>query len=86
MNKEHQPLDSFNFSSPGIYKIKIEGELPKAYSMKLSGMQITISNPSKKNSYTTLVGMLKDQTALSGILNTLYELQMPLLLVKKVGN
>ena len=45
-------------------------------------MHITTRNHGDQGEMTTLVGRVKDQAELSGVLNTLYELQLPLLSVK----
>jgi hypothetical protein len=42
-------------------------------------MVITRAYTDKKHPLTILVGRLQDQAALSGVLNTLYDLRMPLL-------
>jgi len=47
-------------------------------------MAITAETTADKPSVTIMVGHLTDQAALSGILNTLYELHMPLLTVENL--
>jgi len=61
-------------SKPGIYRIVIEGRVAASFSARLENMQITESRADDGIVTTTLVGRLSDQAALSGILNTLYEL------------
>jgi len=45
-------------------------------------MKITMSSQGDEGVSATLVGRLKDQAELSGVLNTLYELHLPLLSVE----
>ena len=61
-------------SKPAVYQIEIEGRIPGSFSTRLEGMQITESQSEDGIVKTILVGRLRDQAALSGILNTLYEL------------
>jgi hypothetical protein len=44
-------------------------------------MRITVDYSSKQRPFSTLVGRLKDQGALAGVLSTLYELHMPVISV-----
>jgi hypothetical protein len=45
-------------------------------------MKVTTSSQGDEEVFATLVGRLKDQAELSGVLNTLYELHLPLLSVE----
>ena len=64
---------------PAIYQIHVRGRLPATWSDRIGGMQITeIRGPDGKPE-TILVGRLADQATLAGILNTLYELHLPVL-------
>jgi hypothetical protein len=64
---------------PAIYRIQIRGRLDTSWSDRISGMQITEIHGSDGQPETILVGRLADQAALSGILNSLYELHLPVL-------
>jgi hypothetical protein len=48
-------------------------------------MNITIQDDENNSPVTVLLGRLRDQAALQGILNNLYELHMPVLLVEQLG-
>lgn len=61
------------------YRINVQGCLDEIWSDRLAGMQITITIQVYSDPITTLVGQLKDQSELIGVLNGLYELRMPLL-------
>lgn len=78
-----QPRKSFSFDCPTVYKIKVQGWIDPAWSDKLEGM--TISTDIRKDDMviTTLEGELMDQAALAGVLNTLYELHLPIHSIKR---
>jgi hypothetical protein len=58
----------------------------ESWSDRLAGMRITPGLPEKDPPVSsTLEGHLRDQTQLSGVLNSLYELHLPILLVEYLG-
>ena len=64
---------------PAIYRIRVQGKLDAKLVDRLGGMQITEVSKTDKGRETILVGRIVDQAMLSGILNSLYELHMPVL-------
>ncbi len=64
---------------PAIYRIRVRGRLDASYSDRIGGMQITESVGADGAPETILVGRVVDQAALSGILNFLYDLHLPVL-------
>ena len=74
--------EKFSFIGPAVYQIKVQGELRKKSSGHVGGMQIEISYKKENNPISTLTGSLQDQAALSGILNSLYEMHLVVLSVK----
>jgi hypothetical protein len=83
MSNKHMPL---TMASPADYRIVVSGRLNERYSSRLGGMNITVLNDDETSPVTTLLGRLRDQAALLGILNNLYELHMPVLLVEQLGS
>ena len=67
---------------PATYRIRAQGQLHHSKSNILAGMSITTSFQEDEGVVATLVGRLKDQAELSGVLNTLYEMHLPLLSVE----
>ena len=67
---------------PATYRIRAQGELNESKSSFLAGMSITTSSQEDGGVVATLVGRIKDQAELSGVLNTLYEMHLPLLSVE----
>jgi len=77
-----QQIGSIKFKKPGKYRIEVEGRLDEHWSDRLAGMRITASGSEDETQLTSLVGHLRDQAQLSGVLNSLYELHLPILLVE----
>jgi hypothetical protein len=69
------------FDGPGRYRICVQGYLDHSWSDRLGGMQIQAPDPEAPQQVTTLTGELIDQAALSGVLNTIYDMHMTLLSV-----
>jgi hypothetical protein len=74
---------SFPFNRPGNYRIRVLGSLDQSCSERLCGMRIMSSDmKDQKEPITELVGMVRDQAELAGILETLYEKHFTLLSVE----
>jgi len=74
--------EQFTFDDPAIYQIRVRGQIKARWSDRLEGMTISVAAPEGGRPVTTLEGKLTDQAALAGVLNTLYELHLPVLEVK----
>jgi hypothetical protein len=75
----------FAFNSSGKYRIRVLGLLDESWSDRLGGLHISGEKIDvQKGPITELVGMLRDQAELSGILETLYEMHLTLLSVEKL--
>jgi hypothetical protein len=73
------------FDRPGKYRISVQGYLDESWSERLGDMTITTSSQGSQGQVTMLVGKLRDQAELSGVLNTLYELHLTLLSVEFIN-
>jgi hypothetical protein len=78
-------VHQLTFDGPGRYRICIKGYLDESRSEWLGGLQISTQSKSDPSTVTALVGELSDQAALSGILNAIYEMHLPLLSVEYLG-
>jgi hypothetical protein len=67
---------------PATYRIYVKGHLVSDWSDRLADMKIESSVAPNGQETTTLEGRLADQAALFGVLNTLYELHLPVLSVE----
>lgn len=70
-----------SMEGPAIYRIRVEGNIKTNWAPRLEGMNITPVQGEKGQMESILVGRLADQSALAGLLNTLYELHRPVLSV-----
>jgi hypothetical protein len=75
-------MGRINFSGPGHYRIEVQGELGSNWSDRLGGLRVFPSSSDKDDKVTAIEGRISDQAALVGVLNTLYELHLPLLSVR----
>jgi hypothetical protein len=66
---------------PATYRISVGGRIDADWSERLEGMTVTTTGGRDSPDTTTLEGRLPDQAALTGVLNTLYELHLPVLSV-----
>ncbi|UCD99248.1 MAG: hypothetical protein JSV42_00560 [Chloroflexota bacterium] len=84
---ENASIKKISVDQSAIYTIRVMGKLDKSWSERLSGMTILSYNTVHKDGMdvTTLTGKLQDQTELAGVLNTLYNLRLPLLSVEYLG-
>jgi hypothetical protein len=79
-----QTAPSFVFDRQAVYRIRVGGHLAASWSDRLAGMIISQEMSDEGLPTTTLVGELCDQASLAGVLNTLYELHRPVLLVERL--
>ena len=76
--------ESLEFEKPATYRIRVTGHIDDSLSDQLGGMIITRAFTGERRPITILVGHIQDQAALSGVLNELYELHLPLLTVESL--
>ncbi len=69
-------------SGPARYRIRVRGSLSTEWAERLGGMSCSNASGAGGEPETHLEGCLQDQAALSGVLNALYELHLPVLLVE----
>jgi hypothetical protein len=67
---------------PAVYRIRIQGILDKNWSDYYSGMAIEHEGDPKGYAMTILMGRVADQSALIGVLNSLYDIGYPILSVE----
>jgi hypothetical protein len=70
--------------TPSTYHIEVEGYLDESWSDHLAGMRIKTRKRADQSTVTTLVGRIRDQSALAGLLNSLYEFHLPILSVQNI--
>lgn len=72
------------FDRPGLYQIRVVGELYKCWIDHLEGLEISTTSWGRHRLVTQISGWLADQTALSGLLDLLTELSMVILSVERI--
>ena len=73
----------FRRNQPHAYRIIVQGVLAANWSDRLGGMRIeSLSGDGRCPTVTVLEGLILDQAQLSGVLNTLYDLRLPVLSVE----
>jgi len=72
------------FDCPGkyCYCIRVQGFLDESWSDRLAGLRITTCHTEDHEPISELVGQVRDQAELAGVLNTLYDLHLTLLTVE----
>ena len=78
--------NEIEFGGPAIYRIVVKGDLGQEWSDRLAGMKITTTHGKGESPHTALVGPLRDQAELNGVLDTLYSLHLSILRVEQVGD
>ena len=76
---------NLKFDEAAVYRIRVIGHIDERLSEQLGGMIVTHAFTSDSRPITILTGSLMDQAALSGVLNEIYELHMPLLTVESMS-
>ncbi|NOR26684.1 MAG: hypothetical protein GQ542_20300 [Desulforhopalus sp.] len=84
MNSFSQENKSVSFSSDAYYKICVLGDIDASWSDRLGGMSIESALSADKKHITFLEGRVTDQAELIGIVNSLYQMRLPLLSVSLV--
>lgn len=72
------------FDRPAFYQIIVQGRIDPTWQDRLEGLAILSIDREPSPPITTLQGKLTDQSALAGVLNTLYELHLPVLSVNRL--
>jgi hypothetical protein len=73
------------FDRPGLYQIRVAGELDERWLAHLEGLEISNTFWSNYKSVTQISGWLADQTALSGLLDLLNDLGKVILTVERMN-
>ena len=72
-------------SGPAKYRIRVHGRLRPDLSGRLENLKITNLSRDDGDTESLLEGPLLDQAALAGVLNTLYELHLPVISADYLG-
>ena len=70
---------------PVSYQIQVQGRLSQTWADYLGSMDVSVSGE-REQAVTTLLGQVRDQAALMGLLNSLYYLGFSLLSLEYQAN
>jgi hypothetical protein len=84
VKSKHQ-LEHLSMKGAAYYRIRVRGELDTKFSDRLEGMHIETSFRKDGRAETVLEGCLNDQSAFSGVLNTLYDMHLPVVSADCLG-
>ena len=79
---DSQLWNDLKFESSASYRIRVQGHLDDNWSDRLGGMVITRAFTEDKQPMSILIGHLRDQAALSGVMNALYGLHLSVISVE----
>ena len=79
-NKDAQRMGSEPELKQAVYRIEVEGRLDESWSGWFSGMTLT-----SQDDVSTLTGPLADQAALRGLLSKIWDLNLTLVSVLRLG-
>jgi len=65
------------------YEIRVRGELDGEWASTFEGMTLTVEGRETDHLITTLAGPVADQSALRGILNRLWDLNLTVISVRR---
>jgi len=79
---DSQSWKNLKFEAPAPYRIRVLGHLDDSWSDRLGGMVLTRAFTADKQPMSILIGHLRDQAALSGVMNALYGLHLSVISVE----
>ena len=77
-------LDDLEFGGPAHYRIVVQGVLDDMWRERLAGLSVTTVERGARAAHTVLVGHIRDQAELRGVIETLHGLHLPILRVEQV--
>ena len=75
----------YSFTRPAIYKIGGQGKIDYKLADRMLGLQLNVEKGEGQKYFSTLIGKIDDQAALSGILNMLYNMHITVISVQMLS-
>ena len=79
---QERPKKRLTLGMPATYRIQVQGFLEKRWVERLGDMSISYRGRKDQAPVSILMGRVRDQAELMGVVNGLYELQLPIMLVE----
>jgi hypothetical protein len=73
-----------DFGDPAVYRVVVQGSLTQAWVDRMADMKITAVSQGSSAPHTELRGLVRDQAELSGVLETLHSLHLPIVKLERV--
>jgi len=70
---------------PAVYRIRVPGRMDPKWSGYLQGMTVSVLEEKDQEAFTELSGLLPDQAALMGVLQQLYNRNIPVFSVECIS-
>ena len=84
VERDKQVKDHSSRNHASIYRVCVAGTLSSRWENRLGDLQVVREEGNGTSEQTLLMGTVRDQAELLGILNTLHELHLPILLIEAV--
>lgn len=81
---DFKKLKNLGFMAPATYRIKVQGNIDSHLLDYLNGMKLVKEENINSRPISILKGELRDQSALSGILNSLYNMHFAIISVEQL--
>jgi hypothetical protein len=82
---ENAAKERLKMEDPVTYRICVQGCLEDVWADRLANMTIKMDLTNDQAPVSVLAGNLRDQSELLGVLNGLYQMRVPILLVEIIG-
>ena len=79
---DSQLWKDLKFEASASYRVRVQGHLDNSWSDRLGVMVLTRAFTADKQPMTILIGRLRDQAALAGVMYALYNLHLPMISVE----
>jgi len=73
------------YTSPSIYQITVQGKVDEQSIHSMTGMSVSNSGENKQNRLSTITGRVEDQSALNGLINTLFNQRLSVVSIIKIA-
>lgn len=83
MERKNQEHLSDIYTEPSIYQLTVEGKIDKKRVKEMTGMMVSELD---NNRLVTITGQVQDQSALNGLINTLYNMHLSVISIIKISD
>ena len=83
MERKNQEHLSDIYTEPSVYQLTVEGKIDKIRVKEMTGMMVSELDNSR---LVTITGQVQDQSALNGLINTLYNMHLSVISIIKISN